>query len=74
MGYGHRAMALTMLPTSDWYGALADLDRSIGRRPRHDPGIYEFRAWINEQPGDQAQAERDRKMARLPLRPTAFQC
>ena len=64
MGYGHRAVALVMLPTPDWYGALADLDRSIERHSRHDPGAYEYRAWINEQLGDHAQAERDRKMAR----------
>ena len=64
MGYGHRAIALTMLPTPDWHGALADLDRSIERHPRHDSGAYEFRAWINDQLGDHAQAEQDRQMAR----------
>ena len=64
MGYGHRSIALTMLPNPNWHGALADLDRSIKRHPRHDPETYKFRAWINEQLGDHAQAERDRQMAR----------
>ena len=64
MGYGQRSVALTMLPTLDWYDALAYLDRSIERHPKHDSGAYEFRAWINEQLGDHAQAQRDRQMAR----------
>ena len=28
MGYAHRAIALTMLPTPDWHGPRTDLDRS----------------------------------------------
>ena len=64
MGYGQRSVALTMLPTPDWYGALADLDRSIERHPKRDSVTYEFRAWINEQFGDHAQAQRDRQMAK----------
>ena len=64
MGYGHRSIALTMLPNPDWHGALADLDRSIERHPKRDPETYEFRAWINEQLGDHAHAQRDRQMAR----------
>ena len=64
MGYGQRSVALTMLPTPDWYGALADLDRSIERHPKRDSVTYEFRAWINEQLGDHAQAQRDRQMAK----------
>ena len=53
-----------MLLTPDWYGALADLDRSIERHPKHDSGAYEIRAWISEQLGDHAQAQRDRQMAK----------
>ena len=64
MGYGHRSVALTILPTPDWYDALADLDRSIERHPKRDPVTYGFRAWINEQLGDYAQAQRDRQMAK----------
>ena len=63
MGYGHRAIAYTLLPTPDWHAALADMDQSISLHPQHDSEAYNFRAWIHENLGDHAAAERDRQLA-----------
>ena len=63
MGYGHRAIALTQLPTPDWEQALADMNRHIELFGGHDPEAYRFRASIHENLGNHAEAERDRQMA-----------
>ncbi len=64
MGYGHRAIALTQLPTPDWENALADMDRHIELFPRHDPEAYDLRAWVHDNLGNHEAAEQDRKLAR----------
>ena len=64
MGYGHRAIAYTQLPTPDWRQALADMNRHIELFPGHDPEAYKMRAWIHENLGNHAEAERDRQLAR----------
>ena len=51
MRYGHRALALSQLPTPDWENALADMDRHIELLPSHDPEAYRLRAWINDNLG-----------------------
>ena len=64
MGYGHRATALTQLPTAEWEKALADMDRHIELYPSRDPEAYKMRAWIHENLGNHEKAERDRRLAR----------
>ena len=64
MGYGHRAIALTQLPTPDWENALADMNRHIELFQGHDPEAYKLRAWIHENLGNRDEAERDRQLAR----------
>ena len=64
MGYGHRAIALTQLPTPDWENALADMDRHIELFPGHDTEAYKLRAWINDNLGNYEEAERVRQLAR----------
>ena len=71
MGYGHRVIALTQLPTPDWENALADMDRHIELFPSHDPDAYDVRAWIHDNLGNHEEAERDRKLARWPATPAA---
>ena len=63
MGYGHRAIAYTLLPTPEWNAALADMDRSIPLHPHHDAEAYMMRAWIHDNLGNHAEAERDRQLA-----------
>ena len=63
MGYGHRAIAYTLLSNPDWHAALADMDQSIPLHPQHDSEAYKFRAWIHENLGNHAAAERDRQSA-----------
>ena len=60
MGYGYRAIALTQLPTPDWQGALADMDRHIELFKGRDPEAYRLRAWIHENLGNHEEAERNR--------------
>ena len=64
MGYGHRAVALTQLPTPDWQNALVDINRHIELFPRHDPEAYRLRALIHDNLGNDHEAERDRELAR----------
>ena len=64
IGYGHRAIALTQLPTPDCQQALADMNRHIELFPGHDAEAYKMRAWIHENLGNHAEAERDRQLAR----------
>ena len=64
MGYGHRAIALTQLPTPDWENALADMDRHTQLFPGHDPEAYKLSAWIHDSLGNYEAAERDRQLAR----------
>ena len=64
MGYGHRAIALTELPTPDWQNALADMDLHIELYPRHDPEAYRLRAWIHDNLGNNEESERDRRLDR----------
>ena len=61
--HGHRADAHTLLPTPDWQAALADMDQSIPLHPQHNSEAYRFRAWIHENLGNHAAAERDRQSA-----------
>lgn len=63
MGYGHRADAYTLLPTPDWQAALEDMDGSIHLHPQHDSKAYRMRAWIHDNLGNHAEAERDRQLA-----------
>ena len=49
MTYGHRAIALTQLPTPDWENALADMDRHIELFTSHNPEAYDLRARIHEE-------------------------
>ncbi len=63
MGYGHRAVALTQLPNPDWKQALSDMNRHLEFFGGHDPEAYRFRAWIHENLGNPAEANRDRRMA-----------
>ena len=63
MGYGHRAVSYTLLPTPDWQAALDDMDRSIPLHPQHDSEAYKMRAWIHDNLGNHAEAERDRQLA-----------
>ena len=63
MGYGHRAVGYTLLPTPDWQAALEDMDRSIPLHPQHDSEAYRMRAWIHDNLGNHAVAERDRQLA-----------
>ena len=63
MAYTHRAVANTLLPIPDWHAALADMDQSISLHPQHDSEAYMFRAWIHENLGNHAAAERDRQLA-----------
>ena len=63
MGYGHRAVGYTLLPTPDWQAALEDMDRSIPLHPQHDSEAYKMRAWIHDNLGNHAAAERDRQLA-----------
>ena len=55
--------ALTQLPTPDCQQALTDMDRHIEPFPSHDPEAYRLRAWIHENLGNHAEADRDRKLA-----------
>ena len=64
MGYGHRAIALTQLPTPDWENALADMDRHIELFPGHDPEAYDLRALIHDNLDNHEEAERERQLAR----------
>ena len=64
MGYGHRAIAYTELPTPEWEKALADMDRHIELFEGNDPEAYRLRAWIHENLGDHAEAERDHRSGR----------
>ena len=64
MGYGHRAIALTQLPTPDWQRALTDMNQHIELFPSRDPEAYRLRAWIHENLGNHAEAERDRRLDR----------
>ena len=64
MGYGHRAIALTQLPTPDWQQALTDMNQHIELFPGHDPEAYRLRAWIHENLGNRAEAEKDRQLSR----------
>ena len=66
MGYGHRAIALTQLPTPNWQEALADMDRHIKLFPGHDPEAYDLRAWIHDNLGNHEAAERDRRPTATP--------
>ncbi len=63
MGYGHRAIALTQLPKPDWTRALTDMNRHIELFEGHDPEAYRMRAWIHENLGHHAEAEKDRRLA-----------
>lgn len=63
MSCGHRAIAMTQLPTPDRQQALADMNHHIELFPRHDPEAYRLRAWIHENLGNHAEADRDRQMA-----------
>ena len=63
MGYAHRAVAYTRLPTPEWGNALADMDRHIELFEGHDPEAYRMRAWIYDNLGNHAAAERDRQLA-----------
>ena len=63
MGYGYRAIALTQLPTPDWQGALADMDRRIEQFPHHDREGYDLSAWIHDNLGNHEEAERDRRLS-----------
>ena len=63
MGYGHRAIALTQLPTPDWQQALTDMNRHIELFPGRNPEAYRLQAWIHQNLGNHAEAERDRQLA-----------
>ena len=63
MGYGHRAIALTQLPTPEWEKALADMDLHIELFPSRDPEAYRLRGWIHDNLGNHEEAERDRQLA-----------
>ena len=63
MGYGHRAVAYTLLPTPNWQAALEDMDTSIPLHPQHDSEAYKMRAWIHDYLGNRDAAERDRQRA-----------
>ena len=64
MGYGHRAIALTQLPTPDWQQALADMNRHIELFGGHDSEAFRLRAWIHENLGNHEAAEMDRHLVR----------
>jgi hypothetical protein len=62
MGYGHRAIAYTILPIPDAQKALDDIDRSIEPQPVHDAEAYKMRPVIHEYIGNEA--EQDRQLER----------
>ena len=64
MGYAHRAVSYSLLPTPDWVRALSDMNRHIELFPGHDPAAHHFRALVHDQLGNQAEAHRDRQLAR----------
>ena len=63
MGYGHRAIAYTQLPTPEWGKAIADMNQHIELFEGYDPEAYRLRAWIHENLGNREDAERDRRLA-----------
>ena len=64
MGYAHRAVAYTRLPTPEWDKALADMDRHIELFEGHDPEAYRMRAWTHENIGNDEEAKQNRRLAR----------
>ena len=64
MGYAHRAVAYTHVPTPEGDNALADMNQHIERFEGHDPELYRMRAWTHENLGNHEEAERDRRLAR----------
>ena len=63
IGYGHRAIAYTQLPTPDGENAMADMNQHIVPFPGHDPEASKMRAWIHDNLGNREEAERYRQLS-----------